>query len=424
MTTRWTRWLVAVALAVAAAPAHAQDALVVDGLYLSASRDPGAPLGKAPAEWQLPLAGGGRYAVGSSFAIDRVTRQLFALPLASFVLDVDPARPRAFLAQNCNRTANSCDVVTWYFLSGLAVPLTTIAYTEPGGFFGLAWPMVRYAVDADVLFVDRAFNSVLGTPRPGRSILPVNATTGAPVRPAFTTRFGSWDVWPDASLIIVGATLFPPLGEPLMAETIEVATERVVARNPNRLEQITWVPSLQAVVSAGCCSVEAFDIGLVPMAGAMLGAGCGLGWQVSPHTGRIYLTSGGGWNYLGTYATHLTVIPPGQAAVDVDLSTKAGIAKGGCPVMRVWSPPGAPRAFRSSVSGHDVSLQWENVGGASHFVLDVGLAPGRADLSVYLGPDSHTAFAGVPSGTYYLRLRGGNEFGGGRPSTEIRLVVP
>ena len=52
------------------------------------------------------------------------------------------------------------------------------------------------------------------------------------------------------------------------------------------------------------------------------------------------------------------------------------------------------------------------------------VAPGRTDLSVYLGPDSHTAFAGVPSGTYYLRLRGGNEFGGGRPSQEIRLVVP
>ena len=56
-------------------------------------------------------------------------------------------------------------------------------------------------------------------------------------------------------------------------------------------------------------------------------------------------------------------------------------------------------------------------------VQDVGLAPGRTDLSVYLGPDSHTSFAGVPSGTYYLRLRGGNEFGGGRPSAEIVMVV-
>jgi hypothetical protein len=57
-------------------------------------------------------------------------------------------------------------------------------------------------------------------------------------------------------------------------------------------------------------------------------------------------------------------------------------------------------------------------------VLDVGFSPGRTDLQVYLGPDSHTAFANVPSGTYSLRLRGGNEFGGGRPSAELKVVVP
>jgi len=57
-------------------------------------------------------------------------------------------------------------------------------------------------------------------------------------------------------------------------------------------------------------------------------------------------------------------------------------------------------------------------------VLDIGLAPGRTDLSVLLGPDSRASFAAVPPGVYYLRLRGGNEFGGGRPSSEIRVVVP
>jgi hypothetical protein len=79
---------------------------------------------------------------------------------------------------------------------------------------------------------------------------------------------------------------------------------------------------------------------------------------------------------------------------------------------------------RAVVTGRDVTLQWQNLGAASHFVLDVGLAPGSTDASVFLGPDSHAAFGNVPPGTYYLRLRGGNEFGGGRPSQEIQVVVP
>ena len=57
-------------------------------------------------------------------------------------------------------------------------------------------------------------------------------------------------------------------------------------------------------------------------------------------------------------------------------------------------------------------------------MLDAGLAPGRTDLQVRLGADPRVTFAGVPSGVYYLRVRGGNEFGGGRPSDELRLVVP
>jgi hypothetical protein len=76
------------------------------------------------------------------------------------------------------------------------------------------------------------------------------------------------------------------------------------------------------------------------------------------------------------------------------------------------------------VTADDVAMHWESIGAASHFVLDVGFAPGRTDGSVFLGPDSHASFANVPSGTYYLRLRGGSEFGGGRPSTEVQIVVP
>lgn len=190
----------------AVAPAFAQDALVVDGQYLSASRDPGAPIGPAPPELQLPLAGGGRYAVGGAAVIDRVTGQRYPLPISAVVLAVDPVRPRVFLAQMCNQTANACDVVAWYILSDVSVHLTTMAYLSPFVPLRLSDPVVRYAVDADVLFVDRAASVVSFGRSPARSILPLNASTGVPLRPEFTTRPASWDVWPDGSRLVVGTS--------------------------------------------------------------------------------------------------------------------------------------------------------------------------------------------------------------------------
>lgn len=145
---------------------------------------------------------------------------------------------------------------------------------------------------------------------------------------------------------------------------------------------------------------------------------------MSSHTGRVYILSGGGFNYMGEYATHLIAIDPGRGAIDVDLSRTAGLPAGGCYGMRLLTAPGPPRAFRAAATGREVSMAWENVGAASHFVLDVGFAPGRSDAQVFLGPDSQATFANVPPGTYYLRLRGGNEFGGARASSEIQLLVP
>jgi hypothetical protein len=112
--------------------------------------------------------------------------------------------------------------------------------------------------------------------------------------------------------------------------------------------------------------------------------------------------------------------PPARVGFAVIPRTVA--ASCGDPILR--TAPGAPRRLRASVAGRDVRLHFENVGGASHFVLEAGVAPGRTDLSLYLGPDSPVTFRGVPSGRYYLRLRGGNEFGGGHPSAELRVVVP
>jgi hypothetical protein len=60
--------------------------------------------------------------------------------------------------------------------------------------------------------------------------------------------------------------------------------------------------------------------------------------------------------------------------------------------------PGAPRDLRALVNGHDVTLTWTNVGGASHFVLEVGLVSRRLDTRIFLGPDPRVTFANVPPG--------------------------
>lgn len=54
----------------------------------------------------------------------------------------------------------------------------------------------------------------------------------------------------------------------------------------------------------------------------------------------------------------------------------------------------------------------------------MGFAPGRTDLSLFLGPEPFARFSGVTPGTYYLRLRGGNEVGGGRASHAVVVRVP
>jgi len=86
--------------------------------------------------------------------------------------------------------------------------------------------------------------------------------------------------------------------------------------------------------------------------------------------------------------------------------------------------PGPPRHLQAEVTVHAVALNWTNVGAASQFVVDIGLAPGRTEPSVFIGGgDPRASFSDVPPGTYYVRVRGGNLMGGGRPSQEIAVTV-
>ncbi len=75
-----------------------------------------------------------------------------------------------------------------------------------------------------------------------------------------------------------------------------------------------------------------------------------------------------------------------------------------------------------------MTVSWspgQSVAVTTRHVLEVGAAPGRTDLLAFeSGPGTTLAFAGVPSGTYYVRVRAGNYTGLGPASNEVIVTVP
>ena len=84
-------------------------------------------------------------------------------------------------------------------------------------------------------------------------------------------------------------------------------------------------------------------------------------------------------------------------------------------------------AHTVAVRGNTVTITWAPAasgGLASSYVLEVGSAPGLANLATM--PVTATAFttSGVPRGTFYVRVRAVNAVGTGPASAEATLVVP
>ena len=91
-------------------------------------------------------------------------------------------------------------------------------------------------------------------------------------------------------------------------------------------------------------------------------------------------------------------------------------------------PPGEPLDFIAEVIGNTVAFSWAppaTGGAAAGYVLEAGSGPGGlADIArVPLAATSASA-AGVPSGTYFIRVRGVNAAGAGAASAEVQVVVP
>ena len=99
----------------------------------------------------------------------------------------------------------------------------------------------------------------------------------------------------------------------------------------------------------------------------------------------------------------------------------------GLPIAVGCSFPEAPTTFTAAVSGHTVTLGWSVAAGTAQTVVEAGATPGFVSPLVsvaFAAASTAEAFPGVPSGTYYARVRAVNACGQGAPSIERTVVVP
>ena len=412
------------ALSVAGAPpAEAQDRLFVGTGELGAFGHFGERLGSAPGAVYGEFAGGGRYVAAGLEAFDTRTGQVITLP--GQVVGADPRRSRVFLHDGA--------VLSSYDLDRRVG--TTLMLLDPWDTFGLAVPRVRLAADTDTLIVMRHYPQ--GFIAPGE-FAAIDLRSGA-VTPGFTfaTPRGfelitDWRVTADGRHVVVLTWG--------MLSIVDSRTGAIVSRQlmpgeatgagalvDDRVHRRWYVRHQR--------QLTVFDDDLRLLAELPLRSTCAQSAMAfSPHTGRVYIAdSQGGYQYYGrpipiSHFLSVYDAATGRRLDSRDVTAAAGVPAGSnsCSALplTVVTAPGAPQSLAAEMSGDTVALSWTNVGDASAFVLDVGLAPGRTDLTVGIGEAASLTLTGAPPGRYYLRVRGTNRFGVSRPSNVVTVVVP
>ena len=399
------------ALALARA-SHAQDRLMVEG-ELGAFGRFGQVIGPGiPNLGGTILVGGGRYAVWGQGNLSydlRTGRSALQLPPGRLVAG-DAARPFVYMARPDG---------VWRVDAGTGVE----QQVDAGGDSGLRNCVVAsssaelYCVFARSLTLD---DIVRITPR-GRELV---ASTW------ILSGFSLGGAPPPAELVVTadGAFLYAMRCDAPLPNAPQFCLRTSVLRLDTRsgaqtaieaTGQMQWDELNQRLFLHEGQNVRVLSQDLADLGSAFVGGRCHT-LAVSPHTGRLYLHRmdyyyGPAWSTLAAFNSTT------YQRVEADVERRTGST---CDPMVLLTAPGPPRNLQASVTGHVVSLAWENVGGASSFVLEAGATPGSTAVTMSLGADSRLTVPDVPSGTYYLRLRGGNEFGGGRPSPELRVVVP
>lgn len=417
MASTRSRLVVVLGVLGLAGAASAQDRLFVSGGVpampyteeITSGTAFGVSLGPRSPLVHQPLIGGGRYVPNRLDYCDItpcvvVDGQGVAHPLPyAFVSIVatDPVRPRVFV-QTAAGAVDALDVDT-----GVVTPMFPAAASMSGS--------CRYAFSAARLFcVETAATATLR----------VFSTAGAGETPQLagtvaSVAYGSplWLVTPDGARIFSRERATAPARLTLTY----VATGARVTVDLPAVWELAWDDVHERLLVVPVAQVgHAFTKDLVYLGSAsfpfMVTA-----ITVSAATGRLYARGLDGQS-AGYGDAYTAAFDSGTYAPLTPLVHTQGF--GGPPRITVLSPPGAPRDVAAAVQGHGVALTWTNVGAASAFLLDVGLAPGQTTLTVPVTAQAQAAFAGVPAGVYYVRIRGTNAFGVSRPSADIRIVVP
>jgi hypothetical protein len=194
----------------------------------------------------------------------------------------------------------------------------------------------------------------------------------------------------------------------------------------------TSVASTETILTVGC---------VPPLPATMLepvvnGTAITLAWQPSPTSGVSYTivagSTPGGSNLaqipVGTATTLSADAPVGRYFVRVRAAAPCGGAESNEVELRVGLPPapGAPANLTHQANGGAITFTWHaSAGTVSGYVLEAGSQSGAADLAVMpLGNVLTFSAAGVPQGTYFVRVRAFNVGGQGPPSNETTVVVP
>jgi predicted phage tail protein len=135
---------------------------------------------------------------------------------------------------------------------------------------------------------------------------------------------------------------------------------------------------------------------------------------------------------VGTRSFTFNGVPDGFYFLRVRARTSTAVGPPSVEVMIVVgngpTPPGPPSFDAHSVSSGTVALEWAApaLGTAASYVIEAGSATGLSNLAVFnTGTTALTAsFGGVPSGTYYVRVRAVNALGASVVSNERTIVVP
>jgi fibronectin type III domain protein len=128
-----------------------------------------------------------------------------------------------------------------------------------------------------------------------------------------------------------------------------------------------------------------------------------------------------------------TSVPPGTYFVRILAANDAGvgvpsnevslIVLGSLPCVGAPTPPTNLVAL---INGSTVTLGWTiSTGQATSYVVEAGSAPGATDIGVFdTGSSAGGAtFAGVPPGTFFVRVRAKNTCGTSGQSNEVTAVV-